>query len=118
MVTFDFLTFLQMQQKNGGQAVNCSYPSDQRGLQGVYPNSSDCGHSGSAKAENHNMQPKVNITSALRAFAVLSCQCTSSESPHIHVTVFLFSINLCSVSDYIIVFCYEVHCHSCHISAL
>ncbi|XP_076615431.1 myocardin isoform X7 [Chaetodon auriga] len=47
---------MQMQQKNGGQAVNCSYPSDQRGLQGVFPNSTDCGHGGSAKTEN--MQPK------------------------------------------------------------
>ncbi|XP_042363944.1 myocardin isoform X7 [Plectropomus leopardus] len=49
---------MQMQQKNGGQAVNCSYPSDQRGLQGVFPSSADCGHSGSAKPENQNMQPK------------------------------------------------------------
>ncbi|XP_075949133.1 myocardin isoform X6 [Anarhichas minor] len=49
---------IQMQQKNGGQAVNCSYPSDQRGLQGVFTNSTDCGHSGSAKPDNHNMQPK------------------------------------------------------------
>ncbi|XP_034563353.1 myocardin isoform X3 [Notolabrus celidotus] len=49
---------MQMHQKNGGQPVNCSYPSDQRGLQGVFPNSTECGHSGSAKADNHNMQPK------------------------------------------------------------
>ncbi|KAK2820982.1 hypothetical protein Q5P01_023941 [Channa striata] len=49
-----------MQQKNGGQQVNCSYPSDQRGLQGVYPSSADCGlnHSTSAKVENQNMQSK------------------------------------------------------------
>ncbi|XP_077959196.1 myocardin isoform X16 [Gasterosteus aculeatus] len=40
-----------MQQKNGGQAVNCSYPPDQRGLQGVFTNSND-------KPDNHNMQPK------------------------------------------------------------
>ncbi|XP_076615427.1 myocardin isoform X3 [Chaetodon auriga] len=50
---------MQMQQKNGGQAVNCSYPSDQRGLQGVFPNSTDCGHGGSAKTEN--MQPKMSV---------------------------------------------------------
>ncbi|CAK6970661.1 myocardin isoform X7 [Scomber scombrus] len=51
---------MQMQQKSGGQPLNCSYPSDQRGLQGVFPNSADCGlnHNGSAKAENPNMQPK------------------------------------------------------------
>ncbi|XP_051272717.1 myocardin isoform X6 [Dicentrarchus labrax] len=49
---------MQMQQKNGGQAVNCSYPSDQRGLQGVFPNPADCGHGGSAKAEIPNIQPK------------------------------------------------------------
>ncbi|XP_028424037.1 myocardin isoform X5 [Perca flavescens] len=49
---------MQMQQKNGGQAVNCSYPAEQRGLQGVFPNPTDCGHSGSAKPEHHNMQPK------------------------------------------------------------
>ncbi|XP_042363943.1 myocardin isoform X6 [Plectropomus leopardus] len=52
---------MQMQQKNGGQAVNCSYPSDQRGLQGVFPSSADCGHSGSAKPENQNMQPKMSV---------------------------------------------------------
>uniref|UniRef100_UPI0037E930C2 myocardin n=1 Tax=Semicossyphus pulcher TaxID=241346 RepID=UPI0037E930C2 len=52
---------IQMQQKNGGQPVNCSYPSDQRGLQGVFPNSADCGHSGSAKSENHSMQPKMSV---------------------------------------------------------
>ncbi|XP_070708394.1 myocardin isoform X6 [Pempheris klunzingeri] len=49
---------MQMQQKNGGQPVNCSYPSDQRGLQGVFPNSTDCGHGSAAKAETHSMQPK------------------------------------------------------------
>ncbi|XP_056285118.1 myocardin isoform X11 [Pseudoliparis swirei] len=48
---------MQMQQKSGGQPGNCSYPSDQRGLQGLF-SSTDCGHSGSAKPDNHNMQPK------------------------------------------------------------
>ncbi|XP_045925806.1 myocardin isoform X2 [Micropterus dolomieu] len=52
---------MQMHHKNGGQAVNCSYPCDQRGLQGVFPNSTDCGHSGSAKAENQSMQPKMSV---------------------------------------------------------
>ncbi|XP_071318255.1 myocardin isoform X6 [Trachinotus anak] len=51
---------MQLQQKSGGQPVTCSYPSDQRGLQGVFPGSADCGlnHGGSTKAENQNMQPK------------------------------------------------------------
>lgn len=50
-----------MQQKSGGQPLNCSYPPDQRGLQGVFPNSADCGlnHHSSAKSENPNMQAKV-----------------------------------------------------------
>ncbi|XP_068161210.1 myocardin isoform X3 [Antennarius striatus] len=54
---------MQMQQKNGGQVVNCSYPADKRGIQGVFPNSSDCG---SAKAENHNMQPKMSVVPSSR----------------------------------------------------
>uniref|UniRef100_A0A4W6G3H2 Myocardin n=1 Tax=Lates calcarifer TaxID=8187 RepID=A0A4W6G3H2_LATCA len=51
---------MQIQQKSGSQPVNCSYPSDQRGLQGVFPPPADCGlnHSSSAKAESQNMQPK------------------------------------------------------------
>ncbi|XP_041671290.1 myocardin isoform X4 [Cheilinus undulatus] len=52
---------MQMQQKNGGQPGNCSYPSDQRGLQGVFPNSTDCGHDGPAKTENHSIQPKMSV---------------------------------------------------------
>ncbi|XP_042254349.1 myocardin isoform X9 [Thunnus albacares] len=54
---------MQIQQKSGGQPLNCSYPSDQRSLQGVFPNSADCGlnHNGSAKAENPNMQPKMSV---------------------------------------------------------
>ncbi|XP_075889823.1 myocardin isoform X4 [Nelusetta ayraudi] len=50
-----------LQQKNGGLAVNCSYPPDQRGLQGVFPNSGDCGHGGTAKSDNPNMQPKMSV---------------------------------------------------------
>ncbi|KAM6963671.1 myocardin isoform 6-T6 [Tautogolabrus adspersus] len=49
---------MQMQQKNGGPQLNCSYPSDQRGLQGVFPNSAECGHNGSVKTENLSMHPK------------------------------------------------------------
>ncbi|XP_047194422.1 myocardin isoform X3 [Hippoglossus stenolepis] len=51
---------MQIHQKSGGQAVNCSYTSDQRGLQGDFPPSTDCGlnHSSAAKADNQNMQPK------------------------------------------------------------
>nr|XP_012779719.1 myocardin isoform X5 [Maylandia zebra] len=51
---------MQMQQKSGGPPINCSYPSNQRGLQGVYPSSADCGlnNSSPAKAESQNMQPK------------------------------------------------------------
>ncbi|GLD75146.1 myocardin isoform X1 [Lates japonicus] len=54
---------MQIQQKSGSQPVNCSYPSDQRGLQGVFPPSADCGlnHSSSAKAESQNMQPKMSV---------------------------------------------------------
>ncbi|KAL6094794.1 myocd [Pungitius sinensis] len=48
-----------MQQKNGGQAANCSYPSDQRGLQGVFTNSTD-------KPGNHNMQPKMSVVPSPR----------------------------------------------------
>nr|XP_040033004.1 myocardin isoform X4 [Gasterosteus aculeatus aculeatus] len=47
------------QQKNGGQAVNCSYPPDQRGLQGVFTNSND-------KPDNHNMQPKMSVVPSPR----------------------------------------------------
>ncbi|XP_030610146.1 myocardin isoform X2 [Archocentrus centrarchus] len=55
---------MQMQQKSGGPPLNCSYPSDQRGLQGVYPSSADCGLNSSsshAKAESQNMQPKMSV---------------------------------------------------------
>ncbi|KAM9410901.1 myocardin isoform 5-T6 [Salvelinus alpinus] len=54
---------MQIQQKNGGQAVNCSYPSDQRGLQSVFPNSADNGlnHRVNTKAKKPNMQQKMAI---------------------------------------------------------
>lgn len=72
----------QMQQKSGGQPVNCSYPSDQRGLQGVFSSSADCGlnHSGSTKTENQSMQPKVSTHQ--------TPACTSWGSPHVHVQPF------------------------------
>ncbi|XP_059181334.1 myocardin [Centropristis striata] len=56
---------MQMQ-KNGGQAVNCSYPSDQRGNQAIFPSSPDCGHSSSTKADNQNMQPKMSVAPSPR----------------------------------------------------
>ncbi|KAM9773317.1 myocardin isoform 12-T12 [Syngnathus typhle] len=51
---------MQVPHKNASQPVNCSYPTDQRGLQGVYSNTSDysLNHNGSAKPGNPNMQPK------------------------------------------------------------
>ncbi|XP_049615625.1 myocardin isoform X2 [Syngnathus scovelli] len=54
---------MQVPHKNGSQPVNCSYPTDQRGLQGVYSNTSDysLNHNGSAKPGNPNMQPKMSF---------------------------------------------------------
>ncbi|XP_015248308.1 PREDICTED: myocardin isoform X1 [Cyprinodon variegatus] len=58
---------MQVQQRSG-QQLNCPYPSDQRGLQAVFPNSSDCGlnHSGPVKAESQNMQPKMSALPSSR----------------------------------------------------
>ncbi|XP_068611018.1 myocardin [Brachionichthys hirsutus] len=61
---------MQMQQKNSSQVVNCSYPSDKRAIQGVFPNSSDCG---SAKAEIQNMQSKMSVVPSSRHVG-LKCQ--------------------------------------------
>ncbi|XP_024242117.2 myocardin isoform X3 [Oncorhynchus tshawytscha] len=49
---------MQIHQKNEGQAVNCSYPSDQRGLQSALPNSADnsLNHRVNLKSKNPNMQ--------------------------------------------------------------
>ncbi|XP_035467509.2 myocardin isoform X2 [Scophthalmus maximus] len=54
---------MQIQQKCGGPAANCSYTSDQRGLQADFPNSVDCGlnHSSSAKAGSQNVPPKMSV---------------------------------------------------------
>ncbi|XP_039991475.1 myocardin isoform X3 [Xiphias gladius] len=73
---------MQIQQKRGGQPVNCSYTSDQRGLQGVFPNSAECGlnHSGSAKAENQNMQPK-QLTRSQQMDELLDVLIESGEMP-------------------------------------
>lgn len=89
-----------MQQKSGGPPINCSYPSDQRGLQGVYPSSADCGlnNSNPAKAESQNMQPKVIFYPHDQHFT--SASFTSAESSHIYVTVFLSSLHLWPVSVY------------------
>ncbi|KAL6094796.1 myocd [Pungitius sinensis] len=62
-----------MQQKNGGQAANCSYPSDQRGLQGVFTNSTD-------KPGNHNMQPK-QLTRSQQMDELLDVLIESGEMP-------------------------------------
>ncbi|XP_067101260.1 myocardin [Osmerus mordax] len=53
---------MQIQQKGGAHQVNCSYMSDQRGLQSVFPNTADAGliHRGQAKAKNTAMQ-KMSI---------------------------------------------------------
>nr|XP_046233190.1 myocardin isoform X4 [Scatophagus argus] len=71
---------MQMQQKNGGQTVNCSYPSDQRSLQGVFPNSADCGHSASAKADNQDIQPK-QLTRSQQMDELLDVLIESGEMP-------------------------------------
>ncbi|XP_031655571.1 myocardin isoform X4 [Oncorhynchus kisutch] len=49
---------MQIHQKNEGQAVNCSYPSDQRGLQSALPNSADnsLNRRVNLKSKNPNMQ--------------------------------------------------------------
>ncbi|XP_061666313.1 myocardin isoform X4 [Syngnathoides biaculeatus] len=51
---------MQVPHKSGSQITNCSYPTDQRGLQGLYSNTSDYSfnHNGTAKSGNPNMQPK------------------------------------------------------------
>ncbi|XP_050922190.1 myocardin isoform X4 [Lates calcarifer] len=73
---------MQIQQKSGSQPVNCSYPSDQRGLQGVFPPPADCGlnHSSSAKAESQNMQPK-QLTRSQQMDELLDVLIESGEMP-------------------------------------
>nr|XP_046224479.1 myocardin-like isoform X5 [Oncorhynchus gorbuscha] len=52
---------MQIHQKNEGQAVNCSYPSDQRGLQSALPNSADnsLNHMVNLQSKNPNMQQQL-----------------------------------------------------------
>ncbi|KAM4525622.1 myocardin isoform 2-T3 [Odontesthes bonariensis] len=54
---------MQMPQRSCVQQGNCSYPSDQRSLQAVFPGSADCGlhHNSSTKTESQNMQPKMSV---------------------------------------------------------
>ncbi|KAG7491779.1 hypothetical protein MATL_G00007510 [Megalops atlanticus] len=53
---------VQTQQKNIGQPVNCSYSSDQRSLQQLFPSSTNNGfnHRDQSKAKSPNMQQKVD----------------------------------------------------------
>ncbi|XP_029540778.2 myocardin isoform X5 [Oncorhynchus nerka] len=69
-------------QQNGGQAVNCSYPSDQRGLQSVFPNSTDNGliHRVNTKAKNPNMQQK-QLTRSQQMDELLDVLIESGEMP-------------------------------------
>ncbi|XP_057681774.1 myocardin isoform X1 [Corythoichthys intestinalis] len=73
---------MQVHHKNGSQAVNCSYPADQRGLQGVYSNTSDysLNHNGSAKLGNPNMQPK-QLTRSQQMDELLDVLIESGEMP-------------------------------------
>ncbi|XP_036811589.1 myocardin isoform X4 [Oncorhynchus mykiss] len=73
---------MQIQQKNGGQAVNCSYPSDQRRLQSVFPNSTDNGliHRVNTKAKNPNMQQK-QLTRSQQMDELLDVLIESGEMP-------------------------------------
>ncbi|XP_029620619.1 myocardin isoform X4 [Salmo trutta] len=73
---------MQIQQKNGGQAVNCSYPSDQRSLQSVFPNSTDNGlnHRVNTKAKNPNMQQK-QLTRSQQMDELLDVLIESGEMP-------------------------------------
>nr|XP_054591893.1 myocardin isoform X2 [Nothobranchius furzeri] len=66
---------VQMQPRSCDQQVDCSYPSDQRNLQPVFPGSADCGlhHNGSTKAESHNVRPKMSVLPSSRHVG-LKCQ--------------------------------------------
>ncbi|XP_051958369.1 myocardin isoform X2 [Xyrauchen texanus] len=54
---------LQLQQKNVGQTVSCSYPSDQRSMQPVYPSpvESNLNPTASSKAKSASIQQKEAI---------------------------------------------------------
>eukprot|EP00063_Salmo_salar_P038710 XP_014013545.1 PREDICTED: myocardin-like isoform X5 [Salmo salar] len=73
---------MQIHQKNEGQAINCSYPSDQRGLQSALPNSADnsLNHSVNLKSKNPNMQQK-QLTRSQQMDELLDVLIESGEIP-------------------------------------
>ncbi|RVE59970.1 hypothetical protein OJAV_G00194180 [Oryzias javanicus] len=52
---------MQMQQRGAAQQVNCSFPSDQRSLQAVFPGSADCGLNPNCSTKPDSLQPKMSI---------------------------------------------------------
>ncbi|XP_061666314.1 myocardin isoform X5 [Syngnathoides biaculeatus] len=73
---------MQVPHKSGSQITNCSYPTDQRGLQGLYSNTSDYSfnHNGTAKSGNPNMQPK-QLTRSQQMDELLDVLIESGEMP-------------------------------------
>ncbi|XP_036801981.1 myocardin isoform X3 [Oncorhynchus mykiss] len=72
---------MQIHRKNEGQAVNCSYPSDQRGLQSALPNSADnsLNHRVNLKSKNPNMQQQ--LTRSQQMDELLDVLIESGEMP-------------------------------------
>uniref|UniRef100_A0A3B3CST7 Myocardin n=1 Tax=Oryzias melastigma TaxID=30732 RepID=A0A3B3CST7_ORYME len=52
---------MQMQQRAAAQQVNCSFSSDQRSLQVVFPDSADCGLNPNCSTKPDSLQPKMSI---------------------------------------------------------
>ncbi|XP_055726212.1 myocardin-like isoform X4 [Salvelinus fontinalis] len=73
---------MQIPQKNEGQAVNGSYPSDQRGLQSALPNSADnsLNHRVNLKSKNPKMQQK-QLTRSQQMDELLDVLIESGVSP-------------------------------------
>ncbi|XP_055726170.1 myocardin-like isoform X3 [Salvelinus fontinalis] len=73
---------MQIPQKNEGQAVNGSYPSDQRGLQSALPNSADnsLNHRVNLKSKNPKMQQK-QLTRSQQMDELLDVLIESGEIP-------------------------------------
>ncbi|XP_029559371.1 myocardin isoform X6 [Salmo trutta] len=73
---------MQIHQKNEGQAINCSYPSDQRGLQSALPNSADnsLNHRVNLNSKNPNMQQK-QLTRSQQMDELLDVLIESGEIP-------------------------------------
>ncbi|XP_029559378.1 myocardin isoform X7 [Salmo trutta] len=73
---------MQIHQKNEGQAINCSYPSDQRGLQSALPNSADnsLNHRVNLNSKNPNMQQK-QLTRSQQMDELLDVLIESGVSP-------------------------------------